>query len=322
MTVSVIIPVYNSATLIKQCINCVVGQSKSPEEIIIVVDSRSSDESIKESYMVSYQYPIVRVIIQSDLGKLGGARNLGIECATGDYIWFLDVDDEFSNTFIEEMTRIIKTTDSDLVSSNFYYSHKKSNTRIIGNEDYNILTYNKQEAIIQLNTGTISVNVWNKLFRSDFIKKNNIRFSKTYCEDYEFMIDCIYYSQKIAFYDKPLYTYVLSDNSLSSGKGNDIAERDVYLFNKQVKLFENETGMAHELCDSIFIHILHSMTNADYKTVKKLSNKKIIVEACKNTKAKSPEIILYKTNKLLFFIVGKTLRKLKFSKNKIIFNNG
>lgn len=210
------------------------------------------------------------------------------------------------------MITIIEETKSDFVSCNFYYSNRSKHIDS-KNNNYNCIQFNREEAIIQLNSGVISVNVWNKLFRASFLKINGIKFSEFYCEDYEFMIDCIYHSKKVAYYNQPLYTYVLSSNSLSSGKGNEIAKRDVYLFDKEIKLFRGNQEILYELFCSTFIHILRSMTNTDYKTLRSLSKEPIIIEACTLSKVKKPEIILYKTNKLLFLIVGKFLRKIKYT---------
>ena len=89
-SISVIIPVYNRCILIERAIKSVVGQTISPDEIIVIDDGSTdgTDEIIKNSY------PDI-ILLKQENGGVGCARNNGIKNAKGTWIALLDSDDEW-----------------------------------------------------------------------------------------------------------------------------------------------------------------------------------------------------------------------------------
>ena len=100
MKVSVIIPTYNREKTIKRCIDSIVNQSMPPYEII-VVDDGSTDQTLE---ILNKFYPDIKVIKQRHKGAQA-ARNAGIHAAQGDYIAFLDSDDEWMPYKLELQVR-------------------------------------------------------------------------------------------------------------------------------------------------------------------------------------------------------------------------
>lgn len=90
---SVIIPIYNSESFIKDCITFLRNQNYNNFEILFVIDYKSTDDSINILHNIQSEDESIRVIVQQDDDAAGGARNIGIDNAKGEYIWFLDVDD-------------------------------------------------------------------------------------------------------------------------------------------------------------------------------------------------------------------------------------
>jgi glycosyltransferase involved in cell wall biosynthesis len=90
LAISAVIPAYNSAAHIRRAIDSVLAQTYPPREII-VVDDGSADNTIQ---VVTSSSPRVRLIPQANAGA-SAARNAGINAATGDWIAFLDADDEW-----------------------------------------------------------------------------------------------------------------------------------------------------------------------------------------------------------------------------------
>lgn len=90
-TVSVVIPAYNAMSTIKRALDSVLGQTYEAITEIIVVDDGSKDET---SDFIRANYPDVRVMEQENAG-VAAARNAGVAAATGDYVAFLDDDDEW-----------------------------------------------------------------------------------------------------------------------------------------------------------------------------------------------------------------------------------
>ncbi len=102
MTVSVIIPAYNSAKTIRQCLESLIKQSLQSE--IVVVDDGSGDNSIR---IIRFP-PQVKLLIQSHQGP-GMARNLGVRNSRGEILVFVDSDMEFDRNFLAELTKPIMT---------------------------------------------------------------------------------------------------------------------------------------------------------------------------------------------------------------------
>ena len=121
--ISVIIPVYNVEKFIEQSIKSVLNQTYKNLEIILVDDgSTDSSGSICDEY--SKKDKRIKVIHQDNKG-LSGARNSGLDIATGKYIMFLDSDDYFENNSCEILYSEIEKKQADYVIGN--YIHTKYN---------------------------------------------------------------------------------------------------------------------------------------------------------------------------------------------------
>ena len=102
--VSVCIPVYNMEKYIEDCIKSLVNQTLKEIELIFVNDG-STDNSLNILNEYKKQYPdIIKVISQENKG-LGGARNKGLELASGEYIGFVDADDFVEPNMYERLDR-------------------------------------------------------------------------------------------------------------------------------------------------------------------------------------------------------------------------
>ena len=102
--VSVIIPVYNVAPYLREALDSVIHQTYHSLQILIIDDgSTDGSASICDEYLSD---PRVIVIHQDNRG-LSNARNVGLDLMTGEYTAFLDSDDAYHPTFIENLVDII-----------------------------------------------------------------------------------------------------------------------------------------------------------------------------------------------------------------------
>lgn len=106
MKYSVIIPLYNKAPYVAKAIKSVLTQTFVDYELV-VVDDGSRDESAAIASQVIIGYDNCRLIQQENAGA-GMARNNGVAASQGDYLCFLDADDWWEETFLEEMTKLIE----------------------------------------------------------------------------------------------------------------------------------------------------------------------------------------------------------------------
>ena len=110
--ISVIIPVYNVETYLKECAASIIGQTYKNFEAILV-DDGSTDSSGEICDSLEKQDERFKVIHQKNKG-LSGARNTGLASAKGDYICFVDSDDRVSPDYLLRMMEAIKAENADL----------------------------------------------------------------------------------------------------------------------------------------------------------------------------------------------------------------
>jgi glycosyltransferase involved in cell wall biosynthesis len=102
-TVTVIVPTYNNGRFIAETIDSILGQTRVPEQILII-DDGSTDET--ERVVNSYADLRIQYQKQPNAG-VSAARNTGLSSATGDFITFLDGDDRWLPTFVERMREFL-----------------------------------------------------------------------------------------------------------------------------------------------------------------------------------------------------------------------
>ena len=114
--ISIITPCYNSSTYISDTIKSVLNQTFQDWEWIIT-DDQSSDNSLE--IINQNEDPRIKVIVSSENGGAGHARNLSLNEAKGRYITFLDADDYWEPNFLEEMILFMQKENAELAYSNY-----------------------------------------------------------------------------------------------------------------------------------------------------------------------------------------------------------
>lgn len=110
--VSVIVPIYNGIRYIDQCAEFIKAQRFDDLELILSVDGRSDDGTVERARQLSGTDPRMKVIILEN-GNLAANRNIGLAQATGELVWFCDVDDAPSPDFIPVMRDLVLDNDAD-----------------------------------------------------------------------------------------------------------------------------------------------------------------------------------------------------------------
>lgn len=111
--ISIVIPCWNQAQYLAECIESVLAQTVKPHEIIVV-----SDGSPDETRYIARSYPEVKYVETTNRG-LASARNTGIMNMTGDLFYPLDADDMMLENGIERITQEIEKTDADVIAPSF-----------------------------------------------------------------------------------------------------------------------------------------------------------------------------------------------------------
>lgn len=182
--VSVIVPVYNGEKQFGGCIGNLVRQTLEEIEIIFI-DDCSTDNSLSILYECQRQHPDkVRVIASPENRKAGGARNLGLDMATGEYIGFVDCDDFPDVMMYEKLYAKAKESDYDFVDGVFIDMEHQEVRLYTQDENTGILDGKKRSGLI-IRGGYL----WNKLVRRELIEEHHMRFRENVkmLEDSDFL---------------------------------------------------------------------------------------------------------------------------------------
>ena len=121
--VSIIIPVYNMEDWVESGIKCITEQTYENLEIIII-DDGSKDGSYMKCLAEADKDRRIAVFGKNNEGP-GAARNLALRKATGDYIYFFDIDDYLEKNAIEKFVRYMENENTDLVVCSFSMTVKR-----------------------------------------------------------------------------------------------------------------------------------------------------------------------------------------------------
>lgn len=226
MKVSIIVPVYNVEQYIVRCFESVKNQTYANIECIFIDDcSPDNSSQILKDLILKYSGPIDFHIITHNRNKgLSEARNTGTKYATGDYIYYLDSDDEITYHCLEELSNLVKQYPKvDLVQGNTRtvpQTDRENDWRDISQKKFP--EYVEDSSWIKercFKQPRIPVNAWNKLIKKDFLIDNNLFFRAGIIhEDVQWMFYVAKYIKSIAFTKKSCYIhYVVSNSIMQSG---------------------------------------------------------------------------------------------------------
>ena len=194
---SIVIPVYNAKKSIKSIVTCILREEFKDFELLLINDG-STDNTLAILEEIAEKDTRIKVYDKSNGGP-SSARNLGLKEATGQYIQFYDSDDTIPNQALSITTKAIQNTDSDLLISGWQIDLHTSNQLIKNYEQIHLsrefVSKDVTEYVLRsLGTNGLLYNLWNKLFKAEIIKENNLRFR----EDLRFGEDLIFSLQYIS----------------------------------------------------------------------------------------------------------------------------
>ena len=118
--VTVVVPAHNPGRYIEPCIRSLLRQSLSRDRFeVVFVDDGSTDGTGERLNRLAREQPHVRVIHIPASGGPGRPRNIGLETALGEYVQFLDADDELAPTALQRLLRMARANGSDIVLGKF-----------------------------------------------------------------------------------------------------------------------------------------------------------------------------------------------------------
>lgn len=237
--ISVIIPVYNAEKTVGNILEKLISQSYRNIEVIAINDG-SRDDSWKVLQKFAKEDKRIIAIDQKNVGA-SAARNEGIEKATGEFITFIDSDDDISNKLISELASHLKN-DSDFIMCGMSINNKVVVAPKASIKAGKLLS---RYVLKSLLTKNLLYGPYCKLFRRDIIAKYKIQFPEEvkYGEDTIFVLNYLRYANDIITIDRVLYAYNFRPSGLAAANSTNIAFRKARL--GALKLFMDNSKLSH-----------------------------------------------------------------------------
>ena len=230
MFFSVVVPVYQAESSIQICLESLCGQRLSDFEVILV-DDGSTDRSGEICRQFASVDPRFHYIFKENGGP-SSARNMGLNCAKGEFIVFLDSDDQYRDTYLESFHRLIM---DNRQFDSFWCGYetiaktvKRSGTDGIIPGKEKVLTFNRNE-LMTLHQRVLLSPLWNKAFRRSIIEDKNLRMNTDLSLGEDILFNLAYLdccpNPQILLWNWPEYRYYsISDESLSNRFRPDLDE--------------------------------------------------------------------------------------------------
>jgi glycosyltransferase involved in cell wall biosynthesis len=213
--VSIIIPIYNVADYLQECLDSLLTQTYENLEILLV-DDGSIDKS---SYICDENAKMdsrIRVIHKQN-GGAASARNKGLEAATGEYICFVDSDDLVKKNYVERLLYMLDRTKTDIAVCSYEYYYQNV---IEPEEIAPIGVFSEKEFIQRFLIDWKCGLLWNKIFKTSVVK--GICFEEGHKIDDEFFTyKVVMNARKVVVFEENLYQYRMRASSVMQSKGTN-----------------------------------------------------------------------------------------------------
>lgn len=243
-------PVYNTANMLEKCLESIQLQTFDDFELILINDG-STDNSLEILYKFKQESNLrIKIINQQNSGA-AMARNRGLEEAEGETVLFLDSDDYFVPQFLEKIYQQYSETDADITICR--YNIVLPNGKLLNEAEGittsmlpNKTTFNKDDIPQYIFNFTNNM-AWNKLYKTSFLRKNNLKFDNVkVSNDVFFVLSSLYSAEKITTINETLISYnFLNQDSTTKLRRKELNYCAIETF-KTLKSFLAETNNSNK----------------------------------------------------------------------------
>ena len=315
MKLTIGIPVYNGEKYISRCIDSILKEYEKAKENIelelLIVNDGSKDNSKTILKEYSDKLSFIKVVTQDNAG-IAHVRKVILEEASGDYLWFVDVDDEIDEGAIEFIANQ-KLEEVNIFDYRVGYENSKLETISMGIQENAILIPNTEKKLFTLPNA-----VWHYIYDLEFLRKTKVTFKSGYLyEDFEFMARLWPNVSKAKYFNFSIYKYYLTEGSIMRGGTaiNKIRDIEVMLSSVEEYYAENYPGEFKEELEYFnWYHILYG----GYANILRIDETSpLLDEYLKKVKIKYPNWIKNKylksqplKRKILMYLIKYNQRKI------------
>ncbi|MCA0396393.1 MAG: glycosyltransferase [Bacteroidetes bacterium] len=225
---SIIIPIYNKARYLADCIASVLAQTYTDFELILVNDgSKDASGEICDKYAASDG----RInVYHKPNGGVSSARNAGIDMSSGEYLGFVDADDVLAGNMYEVLIKNLENFEADISICGVKRVSAANELHLKVGEELSVLTAG--EALAKFFNGLILMSTYEKVFRRAAV--DQIRYEPPLYEDTYYNFQAILASKKIVAAPEMLYLYMIRENSSSMAPFNQQYMNTLQLSNRMI----------------------------------------------------------------------------------------
>jgi glycosyltransferase involved in cell wall biosynthesis len=242
-TISIVVPIYNTRQYLSRCIESITGQTYFNLEIILV-DDGSTDGSAEICDDYARRDSRIVVIHKNNSG-VSDARNEGLKVASGELLAFVDSDDHVETDMYEMLCGIQYAYGADIVECGYYGNNR--NETIHGQDTGAIREYDRISGLRELILAQrFRVNVWNKLYRKDLIKKITFPPGRIN-EDIYWTFKVFSRAEKIIFWDKAKYYHAKRDKSITCSNDYAVNMDKFYAYTERLEFIKKSYGELYDI---------------------------------------------------------------------------
>lgn len=278
---AIIVPIYNVADYLKNCLNSLLKQGVPEKELqIILVDDGSTDNSAHVAQEFVAKYPNFFELHRFENAGLGAARNRGTRLAHARFITYVDSDDIIPDGSYKHMLDIIENTGSDIITGNVqrFNSKKRWGSFLHKNSitgEYRHTTLEKHPELIW------DASSWNKIFRLDFLKINNLYFPEDVLyEDFPMINPAFAAADGIDVTQKIIYFWRVREGSITQSSTDAKAAIDRITVTQialegLIKFNASNEALEVLLLKSLNMGIVEMLKKDQYENVSNQSKEKL-----------------------------------------------
>lgn len=320
--ISVIIPAYNAASTLEAACESVLTQDYGNVELVVVNDGSTDDtEALLES--LQQRWPKLRGVTQPN-GGVCRARNAGLDCAGGEYVAFLDADDEMLPGSLSLLYGLLQQQECDIAAGNFLRQYPgRGDAPRAYRYGAPLLTWKGTQALENtLKDHPATYTVWGKLYRREAIGQTRFVVGRKIHEDSFFIFELYRKQPGVVVTEEPVTRHYMTPQSASRTGFSDKFLDMLYFAQCKCDILEKEYPQYRDLGRNVLVkaslallNMLCLATDPRYKQTERQCLRNVHTNAKYFIPAIPRDVRLFRIVRLrlygLYKLVYRTYRKLR-----------